>query len=130
MPLTCYLIELYFFLRLFFDTVLSLCFSHIVDHVCLVCKAKFAIEIMLQLEYKMKEIMFLLIISNCCYQPNYKMLIQFPGVFLGARNCLTGGDKMNVCTDLLTCFSWDDTGKEKSWAEEWEDESGYGCKSS
>lgn len=55
----------------------------------------------------MKKIMFLLIISNCCYQPNYKMLIQFPGIFLGAGNCLTGADKINVYTGFLTRFSWE-----------------------
>lgn len=78
----------------------------------------------------MKKIMFLLIISNCCYQPNYKMFIQFPGVFLGAGNCLTGVDKMNVCTGCLTCFSWEGGGTEKSWTEEWENEAGCGCRSS
>jgi len=56
----------------------------------------------------MKKIMFLLIISNCCYQPNCKMLIQFPGVFLGAVSCLTGAEKINVCIGFLTCVSWED----------------------
>lgn len=47
------------------------------------------------------------------------MLIQFPGVFLGAGNCLTGVDKINVCIGFLTCFSWENGGKEKNWADKW-----------
>lgn len=47
------------------------------------------------------------------------MLIQFPGVFLGAGNCLTGVDKINVYIGFLICFSWENGGKEKNWADEW-----------
>lgn len=54
------------------------------------------------------------------------MLIQFPGVFLEAESCLTGVEKMNVCTSFLTGISWGDSGKEKIWAEEWEGEVDYG----
>lgn len=28
---------------------------------------------------------------------------------------------MNVFMGFLTCFSWEDGGKGKSWADEWED---------
>lgn len=73
----------------------------------------------------MKKVMFLLIISNCCYRLNCKMLIRFSGVFLGAGElphiCI---DKMNVCIGLLTCFSWEGGGKERSWVAGWRDEVG------
>lgn len=58
------------------------------------------------------------------------MLIQFPGIFLESESCLTGVDKMNVCTSFLTGISWGDSGKEKIRAEEREDEVGCGCRRS
>lgn len=73
----------------------------------------------------MKKVMFLLIISNCCYRLNCKMLIRFSGVFLGAGEpphiCI---DKINVCIGLLSCFSWEGGGKERSWVAGWRDEVG------
>lgn len=58
------------------------------------------------------------------------MLIQFPGIFLESESCLTGVDKMNVCTSFLTGISWGDSGKEKIRAGEREDEVGCGCRRS